>query len=507
MDLSLWAARQPDKAAVVAPTGEVITYAELEAESNRIAHLFRSLGLRRGDHIALLSENRLELFPVLWAAQRTGLLYTPVNWHLTAEEAAYVVENCGATVLVVSATLAELASALPPVEHRLSFGGTVPAYDALEERVATLPATPVPDQAEGCYMLYSSGTTGRPKGVLPALPDVPFGTGLRFDHLMQESFGFARDTVYLSPGPLYHAAPLGWSLGAIRAGGTTVIMNRFDPEEVLRLVEEQRVTHAQFVPTMFVRMLKLPDEVRDRYDLTSLRLVIHAAAPCPVAVKRAMIDWVGPILVEFYSGSEGNCFFMIDSATWLAHPGSVGRPVMGTVHVCDDAGTEVPPGEVGQLWFGDVAPFEYYRDPDKTKAAYDARGWSTLGDLGHVDPDGFVYLSDRRTDLILSGGVNIYPREIEDALVLHPLVADVAVIGIPDDEFGQRVHAVVTPAAGVAADRELEEDLTAHLRQRVAGFKVPRSFSFEEVPRLPSGKILRRVLLERYRSEGTIPAK
>lgn len=499
MDLSRWAAQQPDKAAVVAASGEAMTYADLEAQSNRIAHLFRSLGLRRGDHVALLSENRLELFPVMWAAQRTGLLYTPVNWHLTADEAGYVVENCGATVLLVSATLADLAAALPPVAHRLSFGGAVLGCDQLDERVAAMPPTPVADQTEGCYMLYSSGTTGRPKGVLPATPDAPFGTGLRFDHLMQDSFGFGPDTVYLSPGPLYHAAPLGWSLGAIRAGGTTVIMDRFDPEQVLRLIEEHRVTHAQFVPTMFVRMLKLPDDVRDRHDLGSLRLVIHAAAPCPVAVKRAMIAWMGPILVEFYSGSEGNCFFSIDSPTWLAHPGSVGRPVMGSVHVCDDAGVELPVGEVGQLWFGGVQPFEYYRDPDKTKAAYDARGWSTLGDLGHADADGFVYLSDRRTDLIVSGGVNIYPREIEDALVLHPRVADVAVIGVPDEEYGQRVHAIVTPAEGVVAGAELESDLTAHLRERIAGFKVPRSYSFEDVPRLPSGKILRRILMERYR--------
>jgi long-chain acyl-CoA synthetase len=429
MDLSLRAAQQPDKAAVIAPTGETMSYAELEAASNRIAHLLRSLGLRRGDHIAIVSENRLDLFPTLWAAQRTGLFYTPVNWHLTADEAAYVVENCDASVLLVSATLAELAAALPSVPHRLSFGGPLPAYVALEPLAANLPVTPVEDQTEGSPMLYSSGTTGRPKGILPAMPEAPFGAGLRFDHLMQDSFGFDSSTVYLSPGPLYHAAPLGWSLGAIRAGGTTVITDGFDPELVLRLIEQHRVTHAQFVPTMFVRMLKLPDDVRTRYDLTSVRLVIHAAAPCPVDVKRAMIAWVGPILMEFYSGSEGNCFFMIDSASWLQHPGSVGRPVMGSVHVCDDAGQELPTGEVGQLWFGGTQPFEYYGDPEKTQAAYDGRGWSTLGDLGHVDDDGFLYISDRRTDLILSGGVNIYPREIEVSLVLHSSVADVAVIG------------------------------------------------------------------------------
>lgn len=499
MDLSRWAAEQPTKAAILGPHGETLSYAELEAASNRIAHLFRSLGLRRGDHIAVASENRLDLFPILWAAQRTGLFYTPVNWHLSAPEAAYVVENCGATVLVVSAMLADLAAALPAVPHRVSFGGALPSYDALEVLVRGLPSTPVDEQSEGTPMLYSSGTTGRPKGILPDMPDVPFGTGLRFDHLMQDSFGFDPSTVYLSPGPLYHAAPLGWSMGATRAGGTTVIMDRFDPELTLALIERHRVTHAQFVPTMLVRMLKLPDEARGRHDLSSLRLVIHAAAPCPIDVKRAMIEWVGPILMEFYAGSEGNCFFMIDSATWLEHPGSVGRPVMGRVHVCDATGSEVPAGVVGQLWFDGMPQFEYHGDPEKTKAAYDDRGWSTLGDLGHLDEDGFLYLSDRRTDLIISGGVNVYPREIEDALILHPLVVDVAVIGIRDEEFGQRVHAVVTPADGSPGADELRDLLAAHLRARIAGFKMPRSWSFEPVPRLPSGKILRRVLLEQHR--------
>ncbi|WGL54112.1 acyl-CoA synthetase [Nocardioides sp. BP30] len=500
MDLSVWAAQQPDKAAVVDETGARLTYAELEAASNRIAHHLRRLGLRRGDHVAIASENRLDLFPILWAAQRTGLLYTMVNWHLTADEASYVVTNCEATVLLVSATLRELAADLPAVPHRLSFGGSLPGFDALEPAVSGLPETPVEAQSEGSPMLYSSGTTGRPKGILPATQEVPFGTGLRFDHLMQDSFGFDSSTIYLSPGPLYHAAPLGWSLGAIRAGGTTVFTDRFDAELVLALVERHRVTHAQFVPTMFVRMLKLPTEVRGRYDLASLRLVIHAAAPCPVEVKRAMIAWVGPILTEFYSGSEGNCFFMIDSAEWLVHPGSVGRPAVGHVHICDPGGRELPPGEIGEVWFDGMPPFAYHGDREKTRAAYDERGWSTLGDLGHVDEEGFLYLSDRRTDLIVSGGVNIYPREIEDALILHEAVADVAVVGLPDEEFGQRVHAVVAPAPGVAPGAELEAALDRHLRGRIAGFKVPRSYAFEEVPRLPSGKILRRVLADRYRT-------
>jgi len=501
MDLSVWAASQPDKPAVIDASGAALSYADLEAQSNRIAHLFRSLGLKPGDHIAILSENRLELFAIVWAAQRTGLLYTPVNWHLTAGEAAYVVENCGARVVIASANLGELAAQLPEVEHRLVFGGTLPGHVSLEEQVHDLASTPVDDQVEGSPMFYSSGTTGRPKGILPPLPEAPFGTGLRFDHLMQTSFGFDDGVVYLSPGPLYHAAPLGWSLGAMRSGGTAVIMDRFDAEDVLRLIERDRVTHAQFVPTMLVRMLKLPDEVRQRYDLSSLRLVIHAAAPCPVDVKHAMIAWLGPILIEFYASSEGTCFFTIDSQTWLDHPGSVGRAAVGEVHVCDEAGNELPIGEIGQLWFSGVTQFSYHGDPEKTASAYDARGWSTLGDLGRVDEEGFLYLADRRTDLIISGGVNIYPREVEEALILHPSVLDVAVIGVPDEEFGHRVHAVVSaaPDAEPAPGPELEAELTAYSREHLAGFKVPRSWSFEEVPRLPTGKILRRVLLERYR--------
>ncbi|WGL54024.1 acyl-CoA synthetase [Nocardioides sp. BP30] len=496
MDLTAWAARQPEKVAVVDASGTALTYGQLEARSNRIAHLLRRLGLSAGDHLAVLSENTVDLFPIVWAAQRTGLLYTLVNWHLTADEAAYIVENCDARVLIASGRLAELAARLPAVERRLSFGAPVPGYDALEPLLADQPETPVEDQVEGYYMLYSSGTTGRPKGILPSLSAAPFGTGLSVDHLMADHFGFDAESVYLSPGPLYHAAPLGWSLGTMRSGGTVVLMDRFDAESALRLIEAHRVTHAQFVPTMFVRMLKLEPEVRSTYDLGSLRLVIHAAAPCPVDVKRRMIDWLGPILVEFYSGSEGVCFFMIDTATWLERPGSVGRSVLGTVHITDDEGHELPAGEVGQVWFGDVPPFAYHHDAEKTATAYDHRGWTTLGDLGHVDQDGFLYLSDRRTDLIVSGGVNIYPREVEDALIMHPEVADVAVVGLPDEDFGQRVHAVVTPAVGVAAGADLAERLTGYLRERIAGFKVPRTIAFGPIPRLPSGKILRRHLID-----------
>lgn len=500
MNLTELTERYGDKPAIVmAGTGDSLTYRELEQRSNRIAHLFRSRGLRAGDHIAILMQNQSELFPVVWAAQRSGLLYTPVNWHLSTEEAAYIVANCGARMLIHSASLTNLAqaaeAAAPDLRSRLVVGGTADDTERLEDAVVTMPITPIDDESEGYYMLYSSGTTGRPKGILPTLTGQPFGTGLGIDHLMGTAFGFGPDTVYLSPGPLYHAAPLGWTLGTVRNGGTAIVMEKFDAEDTLRLVDEYQVTHAQFVPTMFVRMLKLSSAVRDRYDVSSLRLVIHAAAPCPIEVKQRMIDWFGPKLTEFYSGSEGTGFFMINTPDWLSHRGSVGRAVQGVVHICDDDGNELASGEVGTVWFSDVQRFEYLGDAAKTAEAFNDKGWNTLGDFGHVDADGYLYLSARRSDLILSGGVNIYPQEIEDALTLHPAVFDVAVIGLPDEEMGQRVHAVVQPAPGVTTGPDLEHDLIEHCRTKLARYKVPRAIEFGEVPRLPSGKILRRALM------------
>ncbi|WP_063041517.1 acyl-CoA synthetase [Nocardia pseudovaccinii] len=508
MDLTELAARYEDKAAIVmAGSGEILTYRELEQRSNQIAHLFRSRGLAPGDHIAILMQNQLEVFPVVWAAQRSGLLYTPVNWHLSADEAAYIVANCGARMLVHSAPLAGLAAvaeaAAPGLESRVTVGGNAAVVDSLEQAVAQLPGTPIADQSEGYYMLYSSGTTGRPKGILPNLAVRAFGSGLGIDHLMRTAFGFGADTVYLSTGPLYHAAPLGWTMGTIRNGGTAVVMERFDAEQTLRLIDEFAVTHAQFVPTMFVRMLKLPEAARDRYDVASIRLVVHSAAPCPVEVKERMIEWFGPKLTEFYSGSEGTGFFMIDSPDWLAHRGSVGKAVQGIVHICDDAGKELAPGEVGTVWFSDVQRFEYLGDAAKTAQAFNDKGWNTLGDLGHVDEDGYLYLSARRSDLILSGGVNIYPQEIEDALILHPAVSDVAVIGLPDEEMGQRVHAVVQPAPGITPGHDLERELIDYCRTRLAHFKAPRSIAFGGIPRLPSGKILRRSLIGGLGNTGT----
>jgi long-chain acyl-CoA synthetase len=510
MNLTDLAREHGEKPAVImGGTGATMSYAELERRSNQVAHLFRARGLRAGMSIAVLMQNELELFPVIWAAQRTGLYYAPVNWHLSAAEAAYIVADCGARLLVSSASVeplaAEAAAAVPALEGRLVAGAAAGATlaagaESLDAAVEGLPGTPVDDETEGLPMLYSSGTTGKPKGIVRPLTGQPFGTGLGLETVMRLVFGFSPSSVYLCPGPLYHAAPLGWSNGTTRIGGTVVVMERFDAATALSLIERYRITEGQFVPTMFVRMLRLPEAEREKYDLSSLRLAIHAAAPVAVEVKRAMIDWFGPILAEYYAGSEGNGICVIDSNDWLAHPGSVGRPLGVEVHIVGEDGAEVPAGEVGTVYFSGGSPFEYHNDPGKTASAFNPSGWSTLGDMGYLDDEGYLYLADRRTDLIVSGGVNIYPREVEEALAPHPAVADVAVIGIPDEEMGQRVHAVVQPAVADAGSPELAAELIEFCRARIAHFKAPGSVSFEDsLPRTPSGKMLRRVVAERYR--------
>jgi acyl-CoA synthetase (AMP-forming)/AMP-acid ligase II len=513
MNLTELAREHGDKPAVImGGTGAAMSFAELERRSNQVAHLFRARGLRVGDRIAVLMQNELDLFPVIWAAQRAGLYYAPVNWHLSAEEAAYIVADCGARLLVSSASLEPLAAAAaaaaPGLDGRLVAGDgaddAVAGGDGAESLAAAiegLPGTPVADQTEGCYMFYSSGTTGKPKGIVRPLTGQPFGTGLATDMVLGMVFGFSPSSVYLCPGPLYHAAPLAWSLGTIRNGGTVVVMERFDAATALSLIERYRITEGQFVPTMFVRMLRLPQAERDRYDLSSLRLAVHAAAPISVEVKMQMIDWFGPVLLEYYAGSEQNGICVIDSNDWLAHPGSVGRPLGVEVHICDEDGAELPAGEVGTVWFGGGNPFAYHNDPGKTASAFNPSGWSTLGDMGYLDDEGYLYLADRRTDLILSGGVNIYPREVEEALAAHPAVADVAVIGVPDQEMGQRVHAVVQPAVAGAGGPELAAELIEFCRARIAHFKAPGSVSFEDsLPRTPTGKMLRRVVADRYRA-------
>jgi long-chain acyl-CoA synthetase len=435
----------------------------------------------------------------VWAALRIGLYVTAVNTHLTPDEAGYVVRDCGARVLVTSARLARTAAALagqtPEVSRRWIVDGQLAGHDDYAAAMATAPATPLDGECEGETMLYSSGTTGRPKGVKRPLSDAPPGGAFRLRRLF-EAMGYDDSAVYLSPAPLYHAAPLGYTTAVHRTGGTVLVMPRFDAELTLRLIERHRVSHAQFVPTMFVRMLRLPPEVRDGLDLSSLRSVVHAAAPCPVELKHRMIDWWGPLLWEYYAGTEGNGTTLIDSADWLAHPGSVGRPVIGEVHVVDDAtGREVAAGETGTVYFAGGARFEYHNDNGKTRDSYLDNGWSTLGDVGHLDADGYLYLTDRRSNMIISGGVNIYPQETENVLTMHPAVADVAVIGAPDPDMGERVVAVVQPADPDRAGPELAEELIGYCRERLAAYKCPRTVEFTDaLPRQENGKLYKRLL-------------
>ncbi len=491
-------------AVIMAESGEVITYAELEARSRRYAHLLRSAGVRAGDHVAIMLENHPRYFEVFWGAQRIGALTTPINWHLKAEEAGYIIDDCGAVAVVTSAALTEVVRELDaPASDaalRLMVDGTIPGWESYEVAVTAQPTGELADEVEGSWMFYSSGTTGRPKGIVPKRTVEAFGaSGGPLAMLMAGLYGFRTDSVYLCPAPLYHAAPLGWSTTAQRLGATVVVLERFEAELALDAIERYGVTHAQFVPTHFVRMLKLPSETRSRYDVSSLRTVIHAAAPCPVETKRQMLEWWGPIIHEYYAGSEGNGFCAIGPEEWQQHPGSVGRPVNAVVHVLDDDGRELAAGETGQIWFESGARFEYHNDPVKTASAYNGRGWSTLGDVGHLDEDGYLYLTDRASHMIISGGVNIYPQEVENVLTMHPAVSDVAVIGVPNPDFGEEVKAVVVAAAGSQPGRALGQQLIDYCREHVAHYKCPRSVDFvDELPRLPTGKLLKRELRLRY---------
>jgi long-chain acyl-CoA synthetase len=499
------ARRLPDKpACVMEPSGEVVTHAQLDRRSNRLAHALRGLGLRPGDGIALFAENHPRYLEVCWAAQRSGLYYTAISAQLTAPEVEYIVKDCGARVFITTRAKARVAAALAePLSHldaRWMIDGTVRGFGSYEEAVEDRPATPVDPELEGQDLLYSSGTTGRPKGVKPPLTGAAAGTPPALLKLVTALYRMDERTVYLSPAPLYHAAPLRFNMAVQRLGGTCVVMERFDPAAALALVEAHRVTHAQWVPTHFVRMLKLPEAVRARHDLSSLAVAIHAAAPCPVPVKEAMIDWWGPIVHEYYGGTEGNGLTALSAEEWLAHKGSVGRPVYGQVHVVDEAtGEELPPGEPGLVYFSDGGRFEYRNDPEKTAASRNERGWTSLGDVGYVDADGYLYLTDRKAHMIISGGVNIYPQEVENLLVTHPEVADVAVIGVPNEEFGEEVKAVVQLVDPARASEALAASLLAWCRERLSHVKCPRSIDFEaELPRHPTGKLYKRLLRDRY---------
>ena len=503
MHPSVHARTRPDRAAyVMAGSGETVTYRQLDERSNQGAHFFRSLGLRPGDVVALMMENNPRYFEIAWAAQRAGLYYTCISSKLTAAEVAYIVEDCGAQVLITSAALAPLANELAPLVPGVKLymvGGAAPPYAGLEEALSKLPTTPIADETAGSDMLYSSGTTGRPNGVKPPLTGGPIDAPNALQMMVQSLFGFSEDSVYLSPAPLYHAAPLRWCMTVQRIGGTVVVMERFDPETALALIEKHRCDAGQFVPTHFVRMLKLPEAVRARYDVSSMRSAVHAAAPCPPPVKAQMIDWWGPVLHEYYAGTEGNGFCYINSEDWLNHRGSVGQAVLGTLRICDEAGDPVAARTEGTVYFEGGPPVNYHNAPEKTAESYNRHGWTTLGDVGWMDEEGFLYLTDRKSFMIISGGVNIYPQEVENLLVTHPKVADAAVVGAPNEEMGEEVVAVIQPLDWRDAGEPLAAELLAFARANLSHVKIPRRIDFmPELPRHPTGKLYKRLIRDTY---------
>ncbi len=497
---------KPDAPAVIMGlTGETLSWADLDRRSNRLAHLFRRAGLQRGDHVALFMENQIRFMEVAWAAMRSGLYLTAINSFLTPGEVSYIVDDCGAKAFITSIAKASVVAEIDFADRvvcKLMVGARhqVDGFEDFEEVTKDLADTPIDDEALGTLMLYSSGTTGRPKGVLRALPGLKPGDNDPSIAGLAPLYGYRDSMVYLSPAPMYHAAPLAYSLWTHRYGGTIVIMERFDPMDSLALIEKHRVTHSQWVPTMFVRMLKLSSEERSRHDLSSLEVAIHAAAPCPVPVKRQMIEWWGPKLHEYYAGTEGNGSTYISSKDWLLKPGSVGRPTPNVVvHILDEDGNKQPAGTEGSIWFSGGGEFEYHNAPDKNAESHRSGGQSTLGDVGYLDTDGFLFLTDRKAYMIISGGVNIYPREIEDVLVTHPAVADVAVFGIPNEDLGEEVKAVVQLVDPTAASPAMARELLDFCGGQLARFKVPRSLDFEaELPRLPTGKLYKRLLRDKY---------
>ncbi len=503
MHPSIHARSHPDKPAIImAGSGETVSYAALDDRSNQVAQLLRARGIAVGDTVALAMENHPWFFCLTWGFQRAGVHYVCISSRLTAPELAYILEDSGAKLLFGSAYLAPLldeVADLAPGVPQLRFGG------AAEAALAALPAKPIADERAGVDMLYSSGTTGRPKGVkipLPADPAIEQTNVLV--QLAMQAYGIDAAARYLSPAPLYHAAPLRWSMTVHKIGGTVVVMERFDPEAALAAIEQYQISDGQFVPTHFVRMLKLPAETRAKYDVSSLKCAIHAAAPCPVPIKRAMIEWWGPVLYEYYAGTEGNGSTFISSPEWLAHPGSVGKALSGILRVCDEDGNEVQRGTEGQIFFEPTAgmmPFEYHNDPAKTADARNQHGWSSLGDVGYQDVDGYLFLTDRKSFMIISGGVNIYPQEIENLLVTHPKVADAAVIGAPDADMGERVVAVIQPMDMADAGPALAEELTAYLGGQLSRIKMPRQIDFRaELPRELTGKLYKRHLRDEYKA-------
>jgi long-chain acyl-CoA synthetase len=482
--------------------GDTISYGELHARSRRVAAMLHDAGLRRGDGVALVLPNRPEFFEITWGCQLSGLYYTAVNTHFTPDEVAYVIDDSDAKAVFVDVSMPQLAAHLrdanAAVTVHVVVGGSLAGWEPYDGALAA--AGDPPPVTDGSEMLYSSGTTGRPKAVRRSLPTDGNGSWAQsvLEMALTRAYDMDPTSVYLSPAPMYHAAGVNYTMAVHRVGAASLIMRKFDAEDVLRLIEAHRVTHAQFVPTMFVRMLKLPDDIRRKYDVSSLRCVIHAAAPCPVDVKHRMMAWFGPIIYEYYGGTEGFAGTTIGPQDWLAHPGSVGIP-MAPVHVLDESGRELPAGEAGELYFEGGPDFEYFKDPVKTASVSNDRGWRSLGDMGYADKEGYLYLTDRSTFMIVSGGVNIYPQEAENLLIMHPKLVDAAVFGVPNDEFGEEVKAVVQPVEGIAPGPELAAELIDYCRTHLAAYKCPRTVEFDqELPRDPNGKLYKRRIRERY---------
>jgi long-chain acyl-CoA synthetase len=502
------AERFPDRvAAVMASTGEQWTFSEFEAEANRVAHLLRGMGLEEGDRVAIVMRNCLQMLAIQAAAERVGLYHVPVNWHLTPRESSYIINDSKARVVFTQAVLMESAAELPAlceaVEHWVMVeapDGADPYvdYDAL---VRDQPTDHVPNQRTGRPLPYSSGTTGQPKGILRALPGTDPAEPVPIVKSAQLAYRFREGMIMLEPAPMYHSAVHSHLSAALRMGGTSIIMDRFDAEGMLRLIAEHQVTHIMLVPTMMSRLLQLPEDVKSRYDLSSLEAAVHGAAPCPPPVKMATIEWLGPIVWENFGSSEANGGCIVSSEEWIERPGTVGKPLFGEPVILDEDDNEVPVGTVGQIWWRGAAEFEYLNDEEKTSDAKKEAGGplSTSGDIGYIDEDGYLYLTDRASFTIIRGGVNVYPQEVENVLVEHPAVADVAVFGIPHAELGEVVQAMVELRPGHPSGPELEAELIEFCREHLAKFKCPEAVDFvDELPRLETGKVQKKVLRERY---------
>ena len=500
MHLGELAATNADKAAyVIAETGVTTTFKQLDDLSMQASQLFRQLGLNRGDHVAILLENHPALLQVCFAAQRSGLYFTAISYRLQDEEVEYIVSDCQAKVFITSKSQQNLVEKLN-LDHCHSYmvDGVVAGFNSWEDGLAEMPAEKILDESIGVQMLYSSGTTGRPKGVFKPLPEGAYGVD-EGPNLFGMLYGATENSIYLSPAPLYHAAPLTFTMGMLSMGVTCIVMQHFEAEAALAAIEKYKITHSQWVPTMFIRMLKLDDDVRLKHDVSSLQCAIHAAAPCPVPIKEQMIEWWGPVIHEYYAGSEGNGFVAINSEQWLAHKGSVGLPLTAQLHIVGEDGEEVAQGESGTIYFEGGGDFEYFNDKEKTDESRHAQGWSTLGDVGYRDADGFLYLTDRKSFMIISGGVNIYPQETENLLVTHPKVMDVAVFGVPNDDFGEEVKAVVQPKDWNDVGPDFEAELIEFCRDHISHLKCPRSVDFDkELPRHPTGRLYKRLLRDKY---------